>query len=127
MQSKVNILIIALVVVIVVIGAILIFGGSPEPLPEEPENGEEEVVSGVGTITFVDLEGGFYGIVTDAGDSYLPINLDEDYEEDGLRVDFIGEVVEDHVDIYMWGIPIELMGIHVVEEEEEEEGPETEE
>ena len=41
-------------------------------------------------ITYLSFEGGFFGIVTDDGDHYLPENLGQEYLEDGLRVAFEG-------------------------------------
>jgi hypothetical protein len=112
MKSKTNILIIALVAVIVVIGAFLIFGGSDEivddPIVDEPV---DTTVSSTGVITYVDLEGGFFAILGDDGVEYFPINLDPLLEVDGTSVSFSGEIVEDYMGIQMWGTPIELTEI----------------
>ena len=35
----------------------------------------KDIVEGSGTITYINLEGGFYGIVADDGEHYVPINL----------------------------------------------------
>jgi inhibitor of cysteine peptidase len=61
-----------------------------------------------GTVTFVDLEGGFYGITGDDGTNYYPVQLDEQYRIDGLRVAFEYEPVKDGVTIQMWGEPVDL-------------------
>jgi inhibitor of cysteine peptidase len=61
-----------------------------------------------GTVTHVDLEGGFYGIVADDGAKYLPLNLEEKYRKDGLRVAFDSEIVKDAATIQMWGVPVNL-------------------
>jgi inhibitor of cysteine peptidase len=66
---------------------------------------------GTGTITYLNFEGGFYGIVADNGKHYDPINLPSEYEESGLRVVFIGKVREDLVSFHMWGELIELISI----------------
>ena len=42
---------------------------------------EEEVISANGTIKYVSLEGGFYGIITEKGEKYLPINLPEKFKK----------------------------------------------
>ena len=61
-----------------------------------------------GTVTFVDLEGGFYGIIGDDGTQYYPLQLDEQYKTDGLRVAFAYEPVKDIATIQMWGDPVSL-------------------
>jgi hypothetical protein len=48
----------------------------------------EDIVSGLGTVRYVEMEGGFYGIVADDSTRYLPQDLGTDYREDGLRVRF---------------------------------------
>ena len=56
------------------------------------------------------LEGGFFGIRTDEGNEYLPINLDEEYRKSGLRVSFEAVPV-DVMTIQMWGTPVEIKDI----------------
>ncbi len=69
------------------------------------------LVSGSGTITYIDLEGGFYGIVTDDREHYLPLGLDEAWLVDGMNVTFVARVAEDVMTIQMWGVPIEVIAI----------------
>jgi inhibitor of cysteine peptidase len=61
-----------------------------------------------GTVAFVDLEGGFYGIIGDDGPNYYPLQLDDQYKVDGLRVAFEYEPVKESVTIQMWGEPVNL-------------------
>lgn len=67
-----------------------------------------------GTITYITLEGGFYGIVGDDGKNYLPLNLDSRYKQDGLRVAFGYEPVKDVGTIQMWGDPVNLTFIDTI-------------
>ncbi len=113
-------IVIAIIVLIVLVALVLIFSGEPEPVVPEPEP-EEETISGSGVISYIDLEGGFYGILADDGTQYYPINLDEGFEEDGLMVEFLGQLEEDFVSIHMWGTPITLMDIQAIPEVETEE------
>ncbi len=69
------------------------------------------IVSGKGAIQFNDFEGGFYGIVADDGECYDPINLDEEFKVDGLRVRFKVKVREDLVSFHMWGLVVEIIKI----------------
>ena len=72
---------------------------------------DKNIVEGNGTITYINLEGGFYGIVADDGEHYVPINLPPEFEVDGLRVRFKGKIRDDLVSIHMWGTLLELIYI----------------
>lgn len=67
-----------------------------------------------GTVTFVDLEGGFYGIIGDDGTNYYPLQMDKQYKKDGLRVAFEYEPVKDIATIQMWGNPVNLTFIEEI-------------
>ena len=63
-----------------------------------------------GTVAYVDLRGGFYGIVTDSGEKLLPINLPLEFQHDQLSVVFRCHV--DNKPTYQeWGTPIEIIDI----------------
>lgn len=81
-----------------------------------PENGEgeKEIVTGMGTVTYISLEGGFYGIVDDGGIEYLPLNLEEKFQKDGLKVDFQALIKNDVDTIQQWGIPVEITSIQAL-------------
>jgi len=68
-----------------------------------------------GTITYVNLEGGFYGISGDDGKEYLPLNLDQQYHIEGLRVSFEYEPVKDTATIQMWGTPVHLTFVEKID------------
>ncbi|MBN1195308.1 MAG: hypothetical protein JXA08_08205 [Methanomicrobiaceae archaeon] len=71
----------------------------------------EQVLSGTGTITFVPEDGGFYGIVTEGGARYRPLNLDDPYRAPGVRVIFAAKVRTDRIEIGQWGLPVDLITI----------------
>ncbi len=71
----------------------------------------EMVESTSGTVKFMDLEGGFFGIITASGEKHDPINLDEDYKIDGLSVSYSYKVHKDMMSIHMWGTIIEIIEI----------------
>ena len=82
---------------------------SETPPPEEEAAVENQIVDGIeGTVTYMDLEGGFYGIVGDDGGKYFPINLDESFREDGLRVRFTVRERNDVMTTTMWGTTVEI-------------------
>ena len=64
-----------------------------------------------GTVRHVDLGGGFYGIETDDGMKLDPVNLPEDFQEDGVRIRLRVEWLEDRVSIRMWGRIVCLLSI----------------
>ena len=72
--------------------------------------GSRTEISGTGTVQFVTLEGGFYGIVGDDGHYYDPTNLSQELQEDGTRVRFTAER-RDVASAHMWGQVVELVEI----------------
>ena len=77
----------------------------------------KSVVEGMGTIVFNDFEGGFYGIVADSFISGYPthhldpINLPQEFREEGLRVWFKVRLRPDLFSFHMWGIIVEILEI----------------
>ena len=66
------------------------------------------ILTFTGTITYQRLEGGFWGIISDEGEKYDPLNLPADFRQDGLRVRVVALPKKDMVSIRMWGIIIEI-------------------
>ena len=64
-----------------------------------------------GTVVWIDLEGGFFGIQGDDGAQYDPLNLPESFRVDGLRVVFAGRVRDDVASAHMWGYLITIKAI----------------
>jgi hypothetical protein len=48
------------------------------------QNWEGTIITG--TVIYMDLEGGFYGIKGDDGNKYDPLNLSSEYQKDGIRI-----------------------------------------
>jgi hypothetical protein len=78
-------------------------------------NESDSIITGSGTIRFINLEDGFFGIVGDDGNRYDPINLEEEFRVDGLRVEFKLKKRPEGVSIHMWGIPVEVLEIKKIE------------
>ena len=92
----------------------LLFAGckTTEEQPEEPETAETQMVDGIsGTVKYIELEGGFYGIQTDEGEDYFPINLADEYKEDGLKIIFKMKSRTDIFTTVMWGKTVEIVEI----------------
>ncbi|MBN1973133.1 MAG: hypothetical protein JW787_05805 [Sedimentisphaerales bacterium] len=64
-----------------------------------------------GTVIYVPIEGGFWGLRTEDGTKYDPVNLPEEYRNDGLRVYFQVKELENVAGIHMWGKIVEILKI----------------
>lgn len=64
-----------------------------------------------GTVRYIDLEGGFYGLVADNGQRYDPINLPRKYAIDGLRIRFQVKEKKKMSGFHMWGKIVEIIKI----------------
>jgi hypothetical protein len=69
-----------------------------------------EPVSFIGTVTYVTVEGGFWGIVADDGKNYDPRNLPTDFKQEGLKVQ-VEAITKDMMSIHMWGTIIDITNI----------------
>lgn len=97
-------------------GGIRSFSLKPEEKGEQAVHGEyRRPWVPAGTIRYVNLEGGFYGIAGDDGKDYLPLKLDQQYQTDGLRVSFEYEPAKDTATVQMWGIPVYLTFIEKID------------
>ena len=72
---------------------------------------EEDMVVGTGEVRYVDLEGGFYGIISDDGEHYDPTNLPSEFKEGGLRISFKLKILENQIGFHMWGTIVEVLEI----------------
>ena len=72
----------------------------------------------IGIVRFIEIEGGFYGIITDDGQNYDPINLPEEYKKDGARIRFTAKKTDDQTSFHMWGTIVELTNIEKLENRE---------
>ncbi len=79
--------------------------------PGTPERQPQDARAITGTVRYIDLEGGFYGIETDDGASLDPVNLPQEYRKDGLRVKVRVERLEDQVSFRMWGTLVRVLEI----------------
>lgn len=76
---------------------------------------KQDIISETGTVKYIDLEGGFFGIIGDSGKNYDPINLSEEFQKNNLRVGFDAKIREDMVSTHMWGTLIEIVRIEKLE------------
>lgn len=70
-----------------------------------------DLITFSGRVTRVPLEGGFYGIVSDKGEKYDPLDLKEGFRKDGLRVEVTARPRPDMASFHMWGEMVEIESI----------------
>lgn len=71
-------------------------------------------VKSEGTVVWVPIEGGFWGIEAVNGHEYEPINLPREFQVNGLKVAFQGQVMHNWGSMYMWGEVLDVGTIHRV-------------
>jgi hypothetical protein len=67
-----------------------------------------------GTVRRVDLESGFFGIVTDKGQDLYPINLADEFRQEGMRLQFSHEAAAVFT-THQWGLPVTLSDVTQVQ------------
>jgi hypothetical protein len=67
-----------------------------------------------GTVRYITVEGGFWGIVTEDGRQYEPTNLSNEYKQEGLPVQ-VTAVVKDSFNTHMWGTIVEISNVTKIE------------
>lgn len=67
-----------------------------------------------GTIKFMEFEGGFFGIITDNAEHYLPLGLDKQFHQDGAIIEFSAEIKHDIVTMHQWGKAIKINKIKLI-------------
>ncbi len=67
-----------------------------------------------GTIQYIEVEGGFFGIVSKDGDSILPLNLDEKLKKSGTVIEYSGEYNNDMMTLHQWGKPFIIKDVKII-------------
>jgi hypothetical protein len=73
------------------------------------QTAEEQAVTA--TVKYLDLEGGFYGLVTDEGRKLDPVNLPEAFRQDGVRIRARLERLTGRASTHMWGELVRIVSI----------------
>jgi len=66
-----------------------------------------------GRVQFLNLEGGFYGIITDSGKKILPMNMAKEFAQNGAIVRIKGKV-KNVMTIQQWGTPFTITDIELI-------------
>lgn len=72
---------------------------------------ESDVKFTKGTVQYISLEGGFYGIKTDDNKSLDPLNLSKKFQVDGKRIYIKYIEKKETVSFHMWGTIVEIIEI----------------
>jgi inhibitor of cysteine peptidase len=83
---------------------------SPDKMQKQPADKNLKT----GTIVYNDLEGGFFGIISDDSTRYNPVNLPEAFKRDGIRIRFSGTPDHKAASVQMWGIIYRISEIEVI-------------
>lgn len=67
-----------------------------------------------GTVNYLNLEGGFFGIISDNGQKILPMNLSAEYRQVGAVLKFKGYFLTDTMTIQQWGTPFKITEVQVI-------------
>lgn len=66
----------------------------------------------IGKVVYKTTEGGFWGIVDESGNEYLPINMPEQLKLEGRTIEVTVKPVEDYISMFMWGTPVKITAFH---------------
>lgn len=62
-------------------------------------------------VIYLEFEGGFWGIETQAGEKLLPMNLNKEFQQKDLNIWVEGEVMEGVITMHQWGKPFKVTHI----------------
>ena len=93
------------------VGVVVMVGCMKESVPDGgmASGGATFEISGV--VTHVALEGGFFAVVGEGGETFDPVNLPEGFQREGLAVQVTARKLEGAMGIHMHGVLIEIVEI----------------
>jgi hypothetical protein len=97
-----------------VLCAVLAAGAPLTAAAQQAASGNGTAVSQIviqGEVTYVAIEGGFWGIVGADGKRYDPGRLAREFQQPGLKVRVEARPLSGQVSMRMWGTPIEILHI----------------
>lgn len=71
-------------------------------------------IRGEGTVVWVPIEGGFWGIESSDGHEYEPLNLPQEFMVNGLKVGFHGQLMKNWASMYQWGTVLQIGEIYTL-------------
>ena len=67
------------------------------------------------TVKYMNLEGGFFGLIDKDGKHWLPMNLTKILQQDGAVVKVKGHALEGMMTIQQWGTPFNITHVELIE------------
>ena len=68
-----------------------------------------------GKVVYQDFSGGFWGIVSNTGKEYRPVNFPNQLKKVGERVDIVIKKMKDEESMFMWGEPVEIISFSTLD------------
>ncbi|QOL26030.1 hypothetical protein LP316_01600 [Thalassotalea sp. LPB0316] len=65
-------------------------------------------------VKYLEIEGGFYGLVTDSGKKLLPMNLAPEYKKPGTVLKVKGQELTDVMTTQQWGTPFNITEVELI-------------
>ena len=66
------------------------------------------------TVKYMNLEGGFFGLVSKEGKHWLPMNLKKEFQQHGAIIKVTGSALNDLMTIQQWGTPFSITHIELI-------------
>jgi hypothetical protein len=66
------------------------------------------------TVKYMNLEGGFFGLVSKEGKHWLPMNLNKSFQQDGAVIKVRGNPLTGVMTIQQWGTPFSITHIELI-------------
>jgi hypothetical protein len=66
------------------------------------------------TVKYMNLEGGFFGLVSKEGKHWLPMNLKKKFQQHGAIIKVTGSPLNDVMTIQQWGTPFSITHIELI-------------
>ncbi len=85
----------------------------PTTISNETEPNRDEWI--VATVRFINLEGGFFGLICTDHTRLLPLNLDSTCALDGAKIKIQGHKCPETLTIQQWGTPFTITQIELIE------------
>ncbi|MBA6263632.1 MAG: hypothetical protein V7780_13305 [Colwellia sp.] len=75
---------------------------------------DQKQLSFTATVKYMNLEGGFFGLVSKEGKHWLPMNLKKEFQQDGAVIKVRGNALTGMMTIQQWGTPFSITHIELV-------------
>jgi hypothetical protein len=66
------------------------------------------------TVKYMNLEGGFFGLISKEGKHWLPMNLKKEFQQNGAVIAVRGNAIEGMMTIQQWGTPFSITHIELI-------------